>query len=45
MIIPEGWQRLRFDDDDPLMLASLLDANHLHDVTGGISAQGGSTTG
>jgi hypothetical protein len=44
MIIPEGWQRLRFDDDDPLMLASLRDANHIH-VTGGISAQGGSTTG
>ncbi|MDP6525009.1 MAG: hypothetical protein QGH15_12375 [Kiritimatiellia bacterium] len=44
MTIPEGWQRLRFDDALS-MLASLGDADHTHHVTGGISAQGGLTTG
>ncbi|MDP6523523.1 MAG: hypothetical protein QGH15_04810 [Kiritimatiellia bacterium] len=45
MTIPEGWQRLCFDDDVPLVLASLRDADHVHDVTGGVSAYGRSTTG
>ena len=45
MTIPEGWQRLGLDDDEPLMLASLRDAIRFPDCNRWYLRQGGSTTG